>query len=350
MTSGLAATAESPVGVAVATTTSDGLAHPRVARPAQTNPAVVYLGRLQSPASRRTMRQVLDALASLATGGIIDDGAAFPWELLRYAHTARIRAVLGERLGLPVGDPGRLAAATANKYLAGLRGVLREAWRLELMAAEDYHRATDLRDFKRTALPAGRLVEPDEIAALVAACAADPSPAGPRDAALFGLAFAAGLRASELVGLAVADVSIRSGEVTVREAKGGKQRITYMNDGAAAAVAGWLTVRGTLPGPVLCPVGWSGRITVRRLSTQAIYQRFRLREGQAGLEKPLSPHDSRRTWISALLDAGADLAVVQQMAGHESADTTAGYDRRQEQSKRRAAGLLAFPWSPPPGR
>jgi integrase len=320
----------------------------RRVRPAETNPAVVYLGRLQSPASRRTMRQVLDALASLVTAGVVDDGEAFPWELLRYAHTARIRAVLGERLGLAVDAPGRLAAATANKYLAGLRGVLSEAWRLELMSAEDYHRATDLKDFKRTALPAGRLVEPDEIAAIIAACAADPSPAGERDAALFGMAFAAGLRASELVGLAMADVAIRSGEITVREGKGGKQRITYMNEDAGAAVASWLALRGPRPGPVLCPVGWSGRITVRRLSTQAIYQRFRLREGQAGLEKPLSPHDSRRTWISALLDAGADLAVVQQMAGHESADTTAAYDRRKEQSKRRAAGLLRFPLMPPP--
>jgi integrase/recombinase XerD len=162
------------------------------------------------------------------------------------------------------------------------------------------------------------------------------------------MAFAAGLRASELVGLAMADVAIRSGEITVREGKGGKQRITYMNEDAGAAVASWLALRGPRPRPVLCPVGWSGRITVRRLSTQAIYQRFRLREGQAGLEKPLSPHDSRRTWISALLDAGADLAVVQQMAGHESADTTAAYDRRQEQSKRRAAGLLRFPLMPPP--
>jgi site-specific recombinase XerD len=38
--------------------------------------------------------------------------------------------------------------------------------------------------------------------------------------------------------------------------------------------------------------------------------------------------DLRRTWIGALLDLGVDLAMVQKMAGHTSASTTAGYDRR----------------------
>jgi hypothetical protein len=122
VTAGSAAAAEPVVAIGVGTALLDGPPLRRV-RPAETNPAVVYLGRLQSPASRRTMRQVLDALASLVSVGVVDDGEAFPWELLRYAHTARIRAVLGERLGLPVEAPGRLAAATANKYLAGLRGV-----------------------------------------------------------------------------------------------------------------------------------------------------------------------------------------------------------------------------------
>ena len=113
--------------------------------------------------------------------------------------------------------------------------------------------------------------------------------------------------------------------------------------GAIEALAAWLTVRGDEVGPLFFPVRRGGRIERRRLSAQAVLYTTKKRAQQAGVAH-FSPHDLRRSMVSSLLDAGADLSVVQQLAGHSSPSTTARYDRRPEAVRRKAAGLLAIPY------
>ncbi len=79
------------------------------------------------------------------------------------------------------------------------------------------------------------------------------------------------------------------------------------------------------------------------LTSQAIYNMLYKRAQQAGI-KNFSPHDLRRTFISHLLDAGADIVTVSKMAGHANIQTTARYDRRPEETKRNAAELLRVPY------
>jgi len=309
------------------TTTGAELALPD--RAADQNPALVYLAALGSESGRLTMRAALKTIAGMIGG----DWLTMPWHLLRYQHTAAIRAQLAERY----------APATVNKHLAALRGVMRAALRLGQMTADDYQAATDLRPVRGETLLRGRALSSGELRALFGACAADHTPAGARDAGLLAVLYAAGLRRAEAAALDLADYDPDSGALTVRHGKGGKQRLTYLGNGGKAALGAWLAIRGPWAGPLFWPVNKSGSVTPRSMTPQAIYKRLQVRAEEAGVAS-FSPHDLRRTFIGDLLDAGADLATAQQLAGHANVTTTARYDRRGEATKQRAAGLVHVPW------
>ena len=86
-----------------------------------------------------------------------------------------------------------------------------------------------------------------------------------------------------------------------------------------------------------------GRVGERRLADERVAVILRDRALTAEIA-PFTPHDMRRTSISELLDAGADLATVQKMVGHERVTTTAGYDRRGDAAKRKSADLMHVPF------
>lgn len=312
---------------------TDGLALVAVVRlPVDRHPAAVYLAGL-APGSRRTMRQALDVIARTLTDGRAD-AETLAWSALRYQHTQAVRAALAERY----------RPATASKMLAALRGVLREGWRLGYVTADDYHRAADLPPVRGTTLPRGRALTAGELRALFQAVAEDGRTATrARDAALLAVLYGGGLRRAEVVALDVADYDAETGTLAVRHGKGNKARVLYATNGAREALAAWLTVRGTDEGALFAPIDKAGRLTLRRLTPEAVFDRLQLLAKRAAIAR-FSPHDMRRSFISDLLDNGADLAVVQAMAGHANPATTARYDRRGERAKQRAAGLLVVPY------
>jgi integrase/recombinase XerD len=116
-------------------------------------------------------------------------------------------------------------------------------------------------------------------------------------------------------------------------------------DGAAAALREWLAVRGQEPGPLFVPVSKRGRLLARHLSDKAVTWILQTRATAAGVGA-FSPHDLGRTFISSLLDASVDLATVADLAGHANISTTARYDRRGEEAKRKAAARLIVPFVP----
>jgi len=313
-------------------TTSPGAT--RVARegpPLDQNPAAVYLAHL-GPGGRRTMRQALDVIAALLSSDQAD-ALTLPWAAVRFQHTAAVRASLA----------ATYAPATANKMLSALRGVLRAAWQLGQVDAAIYQQAVAVGGVPGTRLPAGRAVPLGELTALLAACSNDQTAAGARDAAIIALLYSCGLRRAELVALDVADHDPTAGTLTV-QGKGHQERLAHVVSGAAAALADWLALRGAAGGPLFWPTRRGGHVYAGRLSSQAVYRLLIHRAAQAQVPAP-SPHDLRRTFVGDLLDAGADIATVQALAGHAQVTTTARYDRRPEATKRKAAELLHVPYT-----
>ena len=102
-------------------------------------------------------------------------------------------------------------------------------------------------------------------------------------------------------------------------------------------------MRGHHAGALLAPVGKDGRVADRPMTPQAVMMRLRTEAERAGVRR-FTPHDLRRSFVGELLDAGADVSSVQQLAGHKDVSTTQRYDRRGEHAKRRAAELLHVPY------
>lgn len=299
---------------------------------ADENAVAVYLASL-APGSRRTMRGALDTVATMLTSETITDSMNFDWSQLRAQHTQAIRSALA----------ARYAPATANKHLAALRGVLRECRRLGQISAEQERAACDLKAVRGERLPRGRALTAGELRGLFEACAADSTPAGRRDAAVLAVLYGCGLRRSELVSLDLADWDADTDALTVRAGKGAKARVTYTANGTHQALSAWLTARGTEPGSLFWPADRFGNVTSGRLSDQGLLRIAEKRAGQAAVQR-FSPHDLRRSMISDLLDAGADISTAQRLAGHASVVTTQRYDRRGERAKQQAAGLLNVPY------
>ncbi|NET13121.1 MAG: tyrosine-type recombinase/integrase [Okeania sp. SIO1H6] len=294
--------------------------------PLTQHPVGVYLASL-SPGSVVTMRQSLNTMASLLTRGGCD-AITLDWSKLRYQHTAALKVALRQKY----------SPSTVNKMLCALRRVLKEAVRLDLIDPIDYSHAVDLSNMRVQGKPRGRALTRTEITQLLEVCQSD-SPIDVRDTAIIAILRGTGLRRAEVVNLDLEDFDPTTGKVLVRLGKGGKDRMAYLPRSAYALVENWLRVRGEMPGPLLCPVNKGGNLQMRRMSPDAVLKILKKRALQAGVEE-FSPHDFRRTFCSDLLDASVDIVTVQKLAGHASPVTTAKYDRRGEETKRRAVQKL----------
>ena len=145
-----------------------------------------------------------------------------------------------------------------------------------------------------------------------------------RDRALLELMYASGLRASEAIGLEVADVDLDD-QVLRARGKGSKERVVPVGHTAAEAVRRYLE-RGR---PRLVGARLETHLFVNfrggALTRQGLYKIVRRHAVSAGLEDRMSPHTLRHTFATHLLAGGCDLRSVQEMLGHADVATTQLY-------------------------
>lgn len=293
------------------------------------NPASVWLDGL-APTGRRSMRSLLNLSATILRYNATAD--SYDWSALRYVHVATIRTTLPEQ---------GYAVATVNMVLAALKGVAQTAFNLGQMDADALARIRAVKGVRGDSEAAGRALSKEEVRLLLEATKAHPhNSRQKRDRAILLTLCGTGLRAGELVALETRDYDVATRTLTVRQGKGRKKRVVVVAPPVGKALAAWMKVNIDHDG-LFCRIHRSGSIMGQPLTTAGLTGILRQLQEIAQIH-PFTPHDLRRTFITRLLEQGADLNIVRQLAGHSDISTTALYDRRSAATLTCASSALRF--------
>jgi integrase/recombinase XerC len=149
--------------------------------------------------------------------------------------------------------------------------------------------------------------------------------AGIRNRAIFETLYSSGIRVSELEGLDVFDVDFTKCLIRV-VGKGNKERIVPIGNKAVATIKEY---RKRLQSEAGIAEEDNGPLFLNkdhgRLTSRSIARILSKTARECGLLIPVSPHALRHTYATHMLDAGADLRVVQELLGHKSLSTTQKY-------------------------
>ena len=158
------------------------------------------------------------------------------------------------------------------------------------------------------------------------------------------VAFAAGLRVSELVGLRLEDVTLRPDASILIRGKGRRERVQPLWKETATVLRAWLAVRGDVPVPELFVNAkglqmsrWRFAYVLREAVNIASKSRPEL------LDKQISPNVLRHSIAMLALQATKDIRKVSLWLGHSSTQTTEAYTRVDPAEKLEAINTLTPP-------
>jgi len=156
---------------------------------------------------------------------------------------------------------------------------------------------------------------------------------GLRDRSMIGLAYACGLRVSELVRLELGDIDLRRGIVTAL-GKGQKRRLVPIGEQALEWLRSYLEARAQSKSPntvLLFPSPRGGALT-----RQGFWKIIGTYGRALGLRGRIYPHQMRHSFATHLLVGGADLRTVQMLLGHADISTTEIYTHVSHEHVRKA--------------
>ncbi len=144
---------------------------------------------------------------------------------------------------------------------------------------------------------------------------------GSRDKAIIELLYSSGLRVSEACQLSIYDIDEQFVRVM---GKGGKERLVPIGKKALLAIDNYLlNFRDTQKNKDLTALFLSKK--GKPLNRIAIWKIVKYWAKKADIKRKISPHTFRHSFATHLLDAGADLRVIQEFLGHSNIKTTDRY-------------------------
>ncbi len=165
--------------------------------------------------------------------------------------------------------------------------------------------------------------------------------------AAFGVAYGAGLRASEVVHLKVTDIDSERMVIRVEQGKGKRDRYAMLSPTLLRILRAWWR-----EGQAQCqmlPGGWlfPGQHPVNPLSVRQLRRAFQMARTAAEIDKRVSLHSLRHAFATHLLERREDIRLIQVLLGHKRLENTARYSHVAAKLLREVKGPLEYLDIPP---
>ena len=272
--------------------------------------------RGQSDNTAKTYAALLGKFTSWAAGQNLADWQAVELKhLMAFLQDERARPLVDE----PKESTRRLSGESVYLEIAALRAFYKFAENEKFLPANIAENLSLPRRWQR--LP--KALSNAEITKLLAPEVPE-TPRGLCDQAILELAYASGLRLSELINLRLEQLHLDAGFINVI-GKGNKERVVPVGKTAVAALNRFIEVGR----PKLVTPKSPGNVFLTKRGTPfasvTLWLHIKNRVHRAGVERNITPHMLRHSFATHLLEHGADLRVIQELLGHANISTTEVY-------------------------